>query len=162
MKKKLIVMLALFFVTSVAANAEKKQEAEIKQEIVELTPSDFKPAFTKNTVIKLNKIVARSLDVINEYDAVIDSVRTAIETKITGSETAKSTALLEQEIAKINALAQQSKLILGDMKTAEHNLKLSGEDYNTVIFAGMMTFVKDVEKEISTQSEILLEKLEKA
>jgi len=156
------VWLAFSLNVSVATMAFAEQ-AKSKQKIVELLPEDFKPAFTRETVIKLNAIVRRSYDVIDEYDAIIDDVRGAVEqavsTEMAEQETPEEA---EQKIAQITTLAERSKHALSDMMAAVKKLKASDEEYNTAILAGMIDFVEDVEREISAEGVKLEEMLEAA
>ncbi|MCY7294899.1 hypothetical protein [Alteromonas sp. a30] len=128
---------------------EKAQKEQLsQQELVELYPTDFKPAFTRDTVIKLNAIVHRSYDVINTYDAIIADVKRSI--KHTESNN-KLTPEAKAQLTRITKLADESKKILADMKVAIDELNASKEDYNPAILAGMLDFVQDVEREIAKQ-----------
>jgi len=120
------------------------------QNIVEITPDKFQPAFSKETVIKLNGIVSRQLTVIDEYDAVIGKAR-----KVMQSSTDSQQAQLSQYSDIIDALSQRAKINLEDMTAAKKELIASDETYNEATLAGMMTFVINVDKEISTQSDLL-------
>lgn len=117
------------------------------QNIVKLTPDKFKPTFTKETVIKLNGIVSRQLAVIDEYDAVISKARRAMKD---GQQDQ-----LSQYSDIIDALSERAKINLKDMTAAKNELIASDEEYNEVTLAGMMTFVVNVDKEISAQSDLL-------
>ena len=120
------------------------------QNIVKITPDKFQPAFSKETVIKLNAIVSRQLAVVDEYDAVISKARMAMQ-----SSTDNKQAQLSQYSDIIDALSQRSKVNLSDMTAAKTELIASDESYNEATLAGMMTFVTSVDKEISTQSDLL-------
>lgn len=160
MKNILMIIFAAFLVVCSTTNAEVSKTQQDKKSIIELAPGDFKPTFTKETVIKLNEIVSRSLDVINEYDAIIQTVQSSGLKQKTSSNKDTKSKQLTSEIAQINSLSVRSKGILAEMHTAENQLKTSGEEYNVVIFAGMMGFVKDVEREISAQSQKLADSLQ--
>lgn len=161
MKKIIVLVFFGLLLSSSMVFSENSQEKNVKQDIVELAPSDFKPSFTKDTVIKLNGIVARSLDVINEYDSVIGSVRESVEHGTKAPKSESTTSDLNTDIARINILSERSQRILADMVDAEKELKESGEHYNGAILAGMMDFVMDVEREISAQSAQLINSLSK-
>lgn len=120
----------------------------------ELSRENFHPAFTKNTVLKLNAIVSKSLDVINEYDSVMGQVRRVKKTPIEEQN-------LSNEIERINQLSSQSKQILSEMLLAEKALKDSDEVFNRAILAGMVDFVSDVEREVTAQSQLLSQSLSK-
>ena len=70
--KRLAKALTVVSLLITASNVTLADNTNNKQQFVELLPKDFRPAFTKETVIKLNAIVRRSYDVINEYDAIIE------------------------------------------------------------------------------------------
>ena len=146
----LLVMSSLLF-TGVTHAEEVRQSQEAH--VTELTAENFHPAFTKSTVIKLNAIVSRSLDVINEYDSII------------GSAKSNSSEMTEQDTAvqfeRLRELSVLSKLILADMLVAEKELKASDEVYNSAILAGMKDFVSDVEREVSAQSDKFTQLLSK-
>ena len=151
----LISLLTISLFIYSTASAEKAKVEQPNQNIVELRPGDFKPTFTKETVIKLNAIVSRSLDIINEYDAVIENTQPTMQLLKTNA----GNKLLAQKSLKISALSKRSKENLLAMQKAEKQLKSSNEEYNSVVFAGMMTFVQDVERETSAKSEKLIEML---
>lgn len=143
--KKISLILCLLMVSGFvqAKQTEASLAPKAEQEIVALAPEHFKPAFTKATVIKMNAIVQRSLDVINEYDSIIAEIKNNADPNNA------------KQLERINDLSMRSKLVLKDMLAAEKELKESDEVYNSAIFAGMKDFVSDVEREISTQSELL-------
>lgn len=130
-------------------HAEKSVDQK-GQQVVELAPEDFKPSFTKSTVIKLNAIVSRSLDVINEYDSIIGEMKQSSDPKS-----------IENQIRRVDQLSEQSTLILTDMLAAEKELKASDEVYNSAILAGMKDFVSDVEREVTERSAKLAQSLSK-
>lgn len=107
--------------------------------IKEVLPSDIKPTFTRETVIKLNAIVQRSLDTIDEYDALRLKVRDDPERY--SSEDLKET---------LTGMDVEAKAALKDMEAEVARLEASDEIYNAVVLAGMVRFVKDVEEEIET------------
>jgi len=55
-----LLISLLFF--SYQSHAELEEKNPSNKSFVENTPSDFKPSFTEATVIKLNGIVSRSLE----------------------------------------------------------------------------------------------------
>lgn len=150
---KLLRLFVLLLVTCGFAGqsvfAEEVAPAPTK-EIIELLPEDFKPAFTKETVIKLNAIVRRSFDAINEYDDNIGEVQSVVKSaKSDASEEAMEMA--KKKLAEVDVLNKQSKSALKDMMAAATELRNSDEVFNAAILAGMIDFVEDVEKEISDQ-----------
>lgn len=119
------------------------------EHIVELLPEDFKPAFTRDTVIKLNAIVKRSYAVIREYDELTKALekQKPSTSKTLSAEQLK--ALVQHKLTVTDSLEKRSKAALADMIQAAKLLKASDEHYNAAVLAGMMTFVKDVEREVS-------------
>lgn len=131
--------------SSSVSNTEKSA-----QNIVKITPDKFQPAFSKETVIKLNSIVSRQLTVIDKYDAVMNKARKAMQ-----DSTDNQQVQLSQYSEIIDALSKQAKTNLKDMATAKKELIASKEAYNEATLAGMMTFVTNVDKEISDQKGLL-------
>lgn len=126
--KQLSALLMLFMIVIGIQGCSKQNEQQVKQQLIEQTPEDFKPAFTRERVIELNTIVSHQLQVINQYD----------DLKITN-----------EISAELLNLEKQSKLNLSHMLSAEQRLIASGEHYNKATFAGMKSFVEDVQHEIS-------------
>lgn len=150
--KLFILLLVTTGFTTHSVIAEEASNTVARKQIVELLPQDFKPAFTRETVIKLNAIVHRSFDAINEYDSNVRSFRQAVEesTKTDASEEAKEMA--QKKLVQLDALMAKSKAALTDMMAAKTELENSDEEYNKAILAGMVDFVEDVEREITAQS----------
>lgn len=148
------VITSAFLMSSCTNNSASSQE---KTEIVELQPSNFKPIFTRDTVIKLNKIVSRQLEVIDEYDSMIKNLRQAVVTKRKNSNKEEDSFIYSQ-MNTLTDLNERSKINLADIREAEKVLIESKEHYNKTTFEGMKSFVKQVEKEISNEK-ISLEKL---
>lgn len=144
--------LTLVFTLSVnivwASTTQESVEADSKaqrtyEHIIELLPEDFKPAFTRETVIKLNAIVRRSYDVINEFDALNK------QQKVSAGDNVSSNFISTDSLKTLN-IRSQSALI--DMNKAVKTLKSSGEYYNESVLEGMLTFVTDVNDELSAAS----------
>lgn len=152
--KQLSRILILSAIVGFHAGAEEAAPTKTQDSrFVELQPEDFKPAFTRETVIKLNAIVHRSYDVINQYDAIIGEVRKTVANK------EKMQALAPEHKMKIEMiamLATQSQKALADMTAAVTALEESSEHYNPAVLAGMVDFVKDVEQEITEQHSKML------
>ena len=127
--------------------------------VVELQPQNFKPAFTRDTVIKLNAIVRRSLNTINTYDSVIKNIRTQVEQASDSEATPQLKQHASHQVAELMQLQQHAEHALADMRAAVKQLKASGEYYNKTLLAGMIDFVEDVEREISAQRQYLARKL---
>lgn len=92
--------------------------------------------FTKKTVLKLNKIVGRSLAAVQEFD------------RIRRTPDAGSTRISDYRTLSATANAARS-----DMSAASVQLRNSGERYNEAIFAAMVRFVDDVDDEIRAEVE---------
>jgi len=149
MKKiQIVIISALMFCVSVGSTMHVFAErvAIEKPKAIELLPKDFQPAFTREVVTKLNAIVRRSYNSINEYDVISQQVGNAKE-------------LSQQQLAKISELAEESQSALRDMMATVKKLEASGERYNAAILAGMIDFVKSVEKEITARQSRLVSKL---
>ena len=146
--KVLLISLGLLFPllnTTVKAESTAANEAA---SIVEILPEDFKPAFTRDTVIRLNAIVQRSYTVIAEFDELTkplppSSVENGQRDIMTGRHPQE-----EQWVAN-DRLQLRSKAARADMTSAVDALKAGNEYYNAAVLAGMSRFVRDVEQEIS-------------
>jgi uncharacterized membrane protein len=150
---KMLAVLGLFMAMACTAIASTKNEnKEGQQQFVELLPKDFKPAFSRETVIKLNAIVRRSYDVINEYDAIIERTYNNVMQASKSELNQQHQADTKQQILVIRNLEHRSNLALSDMMSAVEILKKSGEEHNKAILAGMVNFVKDVNKEVSKKN----------
>jgi len=157
--KKVLLTSSFFISAMMSSNAVyakdiADQSAQREAQAIEVNREDFHPAFTKATVIKLNAIVSRSLEVIDEYDLIMSELRLAKQESTAGQ-------IYATKIKGINELSEQSKLILSEMLVAESELKASDEIFNDAILAGMKKFVIDVEREVSAQSALLSQTLSK-
>lgn len=158
MKRTLLKLFASLLVVGfidsslVYAKGMNDQFTQAESQKIELSREDFHPAFTKATVIKLNAIVARSLEVINQYDSIMNEVRQVQEAPVSAQN-------FLNQITDINQLSERSKLILSDMLVAENELKESDEIFNKAILAGMKKFVVDVEHEVTAQRALLSQSL---
>lgn len=149
----LLITVCLFSITACEhapdSSSNVSSTEKHTQNIVKITPDKFQPAFSKETVIKLNGIVSRQLNVIDEYDAVMSKARKAMKDSTDIQKTQ-----LSQYSDIIDALSQRAKINLKDMTAAKKELIASEEKYNEATLAGMMTFVTNVDKEISTQGDL--------
>ncbi|MEO0981408.1 MAG: hypothetical protein AAFX03_02020 [Pseudomonadota bacterium] len=110
--------------------------------LTEAQPSDFSPAFERDTVIKLNSIVQRSLDTIDAYDELRRAARASDEG---GADESGSI-----EPAQLAALHAQAEEALGELNAEAERLRASDEVFNAAILAGMIEFSSDVEAEIAS------------
>ena len=115
-------------------------------EIVELLPEDFKPAFTRDTMIELNAIVKRSYAAVEGFD----SLRRELSSATKPNERPSSTTLDDKHRVAMNALKLHSQFALNDMRNVVEELRISDEYYNVAVLAGMVMFVEMVDWEIKS------------
>ena len=131
--------------TVVKENSAKRTNPN-DNNILELAPGDIAPAFTRETVIKLNAIVSKQLEVVTEFDRI-----KRLHQK---SESASEKDISEYE-SVVSDLLAQAKANDKEMMEAKTALLESGENYNAPTLAGMVDFIKDVEQEIASYHAIL-------
>ncbi|MFT2089626.1 hypothetical protein [Paraglaciecola sp. 2405UD69-4] len=131
------------------------------EHIVKLLPEDFKPAFTRETVLKLNGIVRRSYEVINEFDSLKKGNEASL-LLVDSKATAEQIKLANSQFNEMQALSERSKSALEDMMKAVDTLKASQEHYNSAVLAGMVKFVKVVEHEVNEHSTLLAKVVKQA
>ncbi len=164
---KFVSLLVVSFLVSgvfgiaVADNQTAKADAD-SRDFIELFPSDIKAPFTQKTVTKLNAIVRRSYDAINEYDDIVDGVRVSVNKAASPEAVPGLKARAEEKVAKIYELDEASKSALADMMAAAKELRSSDELFNNAILEGMIQFVEEVENEIGSERVALDSKLESA
>ena len=149
---KALTLFSLFITVAFAATSETEQEKKEQQKFIELLPKDFKPAFTRETVIKLNAIVHRSYDVISEYDTIIEQTLHDLKQASHKNATQQFKLATKQKVVQIQKLEERSTFALSDMMDAVKILRNSDEEYNKAILAGMVDFVKDVQQEITRKN----------
>ena len=145
-----VVSAALAVVDMTAKTPEVESLAEREksgQEIVEIRPEDFRPAFTRNTVIKLNAIVEKSYAVIREFDALSRQLNHSATNRETQTDSLFD-VLTEPQMSEVSSLDLRAEAALLDMNEAVKTLKASEEEYNAAVLAGMLTFVKSVATEV--------------
>ncbi len=159
-----MLLLAIAACTGVGnmALADQSASQTDEREFIELFPSDIKAPFTQETVTKLNEIVRRSYDAINEYDDVIEGIRVSVKKASSKQTVPGLKQRAEEKVEKIYSLDEASKTALTDMVLAAKELRGSDEVYNAAILEGMMQFVEEVEREISTERNHLDNLLESA
>ncbi len=121
-------------------------------EFVELGADAIGSPFTKETVLRLNAIVQKSLDVIREYDRDGAEWRRLIETASAEGSTAadkRDAAAAAEKLAGLSARALEAR---GEMAVAAADLKSSGEKHNEAILAGMVAFVEKVGEELGVET----------
>ena len=136
-------------VTSIdVASPQATGVAAADPEFVELDLDHFSSPFRKETVLRLNAIVGRSLAAIREYDGALPTVQDSIAASLADKRSAGARARASVNIARIERLAGEAAAARDDLRDAEAELKESGEKYNEVILAGMILFVEKVDVEL--------------
>lgn len=130
------------------ANPQTTAGAPEDRELVELGLDDFSSPFSKETVLKLNAIVGRSLAAIKEYDGALPAVQDSVAASLADRRSAGARAKARENIAHVERLADEATDARDDLRAAEEELKASGEKYNEVILAGMIIFVEKVDDEL--------------
>ena len=126
--------------------------------LVETTlPSDRPPAFSRATVVRLNGIVQRSLDTIEEFDR--GRPLAADERAGSDADEAGSPLAGRARLAWLEALDARAKSAREDMAIAAATLRSSGEAYNATLLAGMVKFVDRVAEEIAEAAATLRSEL---
>lgn len=163
---RFLSLLAISLVLSAgvisSAFAENSAGQEEEREFIELFPSDIKAPFTQKTVTKLNAIVRRSYNAINEYDDIVDDIRVSVNKAASDEAVPGLKQRAEEKLEKIYLLDEASKNALSDIMAAAKELRSSDEEFNNAILEGMIEFVEDVEKEIGEERAMLNSKLQSA
>lgn len=126
---------------------------------VELAARDIKAPFERETVIRLNSIVRRSLVAIRKYDAEIEAIRVDILAAERDEMSERQLADARASLTKLHGLVLETSQALSDMNAAVVELEASGETYNAAILAGMVRFVRTVADEISAEHARLEEQI---
>lgn len=158
----LALLLVLSFGLVGGAVADNASGTVEERDFIELFPTDIRVPFTQKTVTKLNAIVRRSYNAINEYDEVVDDIRVTVKKAASDEAVPGLKQRAEEKLQKIYVLDEASKSALIDMKTAAKELRSSDEEFNNAILEGMIDFVKDVEREIRVERVTLDEALKSA
>lgn len=122
----------------------------------------MRPAFAKETVIKLNAIVRRSLDTANEFTRAARAIRASVDAAVEENAEEETIAKARQGIDRIENWHQRALSAQADMNAAVGDLKNSDEIYNEEILAGMLKYVNDVERMLREESQALSGRLEAA
>ncbi|MEM1153314.1 MAG: hypothetical protein AAGI44_04180 [Pseudomonadota bacterium] len=118
---------------------------------IALDNDDINAAFERETVIRLNAIVRRSLNAVRDYDADINAIRRKHADSLLDEATAEQRAEATANLSKLRAWVQTTSLAVSDMNATVLKLEASDETYNAAILAGMVRFVTTVADEISTE-----------
>ena len=118
---------------------------------VELGSRDIEAPFERETVVRLNDIVRRSLVAVRKYDAQIEAIRADVFAAERDEMSEHQLADARASLAKLHDLVVEASQALSDMKAAVAELEASDETYNAAILAGMVRFVKTVADEIGAE-----------
>ncbi len=175
MKNPLIFLLLTCFATmplvSSQATAQSNQpatkseaEAAPKKGVAASSPDDqfkelglenFRSAFTRETVLKLNAIVSRSLDTVTKYDDEIPKIEIAVARASGPDADDKARRDAEAGVALVKTLSEQASAAHADMLVASEQVRTSGEIYNAPLLSGMNRFVRRVDEEIREKLQAL-------
>ncbi|WDI32699.1 hypothetical protein PUV54_05750 [Hyphococcus flavus] len=171
MKRRLLAGLTM--VAATACNAELEEDARVLDASTQTDESDLsrgaiegrefnaieidsmRPAFEKETVIKLNTIVRRSLETANEYTAGIRDIRVMVTAAAQDDASDKQVAQALTGLKQLEDWHAQALSAQTDMNAAVAALETSGEDYSEEILAGMVQYVNDVERLLREEIETL-------
>jgi hypothetical protein len=141
------------------AAANELAAAAPDAEFVELGLDQFSSPFTKETVLRLNAIVGRSLAAIREYDGAINAIERSIDAARAEGATKSERAKANDGIAQVARLSVEATAARADLGAAEAALTAGREQYNEVILAGMTTFVAKVDDELRLAKDALSARL---
>ena len=113
-----LLFAAINAIPAAASNIERPTSnnsaaTETHAQIVEILPTDFKPAFTRHTVIKLNAIVEESYAAILEFDRFKkDLESTIIKSKLQQDHVKQDpgNTLNKPQQTKVHTLVKRSKI----------------------------------------------------
>ncbi|MEM9599210.1 MAG: hypothetical protein AAGD06_33385, partial [Acidobacteriota bacterium] len=114
-----------------AAKASPEGSQFVEQELGQL-----RSPFTRETVLELNAIVARSLSVIGRFDEARREYA------------ASPSTAAPKTLETYASLAVEADSAQADMSAANRRLRSSGEPFNEAILAAMIRFVDGVSEEI--------------
>lgn len=125
----------------------------------ELGLEDIESAFTRETVLKLNAIVSRSLDTVTRYDDEIPKIEMAVEMATGPDADGKARSDAEAGLALLATLSEQASAAHADMLVASEQVRTSGEKFNAPLLSGMNRFVRRVDEEILEKLQALKAKM---
>ena len=120
-----------------AAKTVLPSQSEDEPKFAEQKLEDLTSPFTKETVLTLNAIVSRSLTAIETFDETRRELNN-------NTDDAQRVEIL----TTYTELSNTTRQARDDMAAAAERLRDSGERYNEAIFAAMVEFVNNVDKEI--------------
>jgi hypothetical protein len=123
-------------------DAAEQLSANAQKALLENSDDDrSKPPFTKETVIKLNSIVRRSLDSLEAFDVLVPELAAAKQS----NDTARVTEITKQ-MAELETSATTART---DFVAAKKALIASKEEHNQIVLDAMEQFVLEVPSEIA-------------
>ncbi|MGF1544404.1 MAG: hypothetical protein ACFB00_07890 [Parvularculaceae bacterium] len=139
--------------TAAEATRPTEEDGEKRTLLRQIPVEQAHAPFTRETVTKLNAIVRRSLDAVNEDDEDLETMRAAVDAAAAEDATDEARAQASEAVQTLMALKERSAGALADMDAAVAELKASDEKFNENILEGMIIFVRRVEKEIRLEYE---------
>ena len=118
-----------------------------------------KSAFDNETVLRLNAIVRRSRDLIDEFDKTVPEIRTSVAAAKGAAAGSPQMQKAQAGLAKLGQMYEVTKTDRTELAVEGDKLSKSGKYYDIVIFSGMTTFVTKVEAELSDEIKDLNAKL---
>ena len=121
------------------ADINQSEISEEKSRFVVQEITEIDSPFTRETVLKLNAIVQRSLNAINEFDHARSS----------------DNIYPDQRFNVYTDLSEKASSAHADMALASNKLISSNERYNEEILSAMVYFVQQVDNEIREETQQL-------
>lgn len=123
-------------------DAAERLARDARRAIAEINKDDLAElAFKKETVIKLNAIVERSVDALEKFDKLVPML---VEARESGD-----AARVAELAPQFTALEQQAETARTDFQTEKEALLARKERHNDVILATMEQFVVEAPGEIA-------------
>jgi hypothetical protein len=159
MRKLILALVPMMMLADCRAAPELVKAAPTNSEIQAAKPGDplspldkdgkAKPSFPNGEVVRLNAIVQRSKDAIDEFD----KQWTDDQAVVSAAKSAPADASLKAKAAAVYAdlgnLHKRALAAKADLAAEEDKLKAAGQYYDTVIYSGMALFVGKVEAELA-------------
>lgn len=121
-------------------SAREKLALEVAKPVGE-APEGYRPPFTQETVVKLNAIVRRSIEALDELDRLTPQLGEARQSG--------DAARLAQITDQLRAIEQQAMVANTDFQAEKAALIAREEYYDKPILAAMEYFVAEAPKEIA-------------
>ena len=118
-----------------------------------------KSAFDNVTVLRLNAIVQRSKDMIDEFDKVAPEMRASVDAAKGKAANSPETQKARTSLTRLGEMHTITQAAKTDLAAEGQKLADSQKYYDVVVFSGMVTFVQKVEGELSDEIKDLNAKL---